>query len=498
MHFSEQILQTLSSQGNAPAFEVEGGWFAWSQVAAIAERIDELLREAGVGPGRAVGLIGRNRPAPSSAMLGILATRRCVAPINPFQAVDRLVNDIVQLDLAAVIGEAEDFVDGELAKAAKSCGFAAIVLNGERPQDITLVHGNTRGEQRETGETALLLSTSGTTGVPKRIALRFDSLAASMRDSQSASIEFGELDLPGPVQTPLIQHSPLVHISGTLSVTRAGFDARRLVMLKKFDPAAWVDVVRRHRPRAVSLPPTMMRMVVNENPAPEDLSSLIGVYSGASPVDMNVFRFFENRYGSVVIGNYGATEYCGMVAWGSLDDRARYGHAKDHAAGRFRPNISHARVIDPETGRVLAPGEVGVLEVQVARIGPEWMRTSDLASLDEENFLYFEGRADDAINRGGFKVVPTIIADALRRHPSVGEVAVVGLVHDRLGEVPVAAIELKTGMSVPEMGELMAFAKGQLVAYQVPVEIRVVESLPRTPSFKIDRTAVKALFAGTH
>ena len=132
-------------------------------------------------------------------------------------------------------------------------------------------------------------------------------------------------------------------------------------------------------------------------------------------------------------------------------------------------------------------GKVGVLEVQVYRIGPDWMRTSDLASVDADNFLYFHGRADDAINRGGFKIVPSVIADALRRHPAVGDVAVVALPDERLGEVPVAAVELRPGAltAALEGDALLDFARAELVAYQVPTEIKVVKTLPRTPSFKV-------------
>jgi acyl-CoA synthetase (AMP-forming)/AMP-acid ligase II len=465
-------------------------------VAAIASRLDQLLMDAGIGPGVAVGLIGRNRPASSSAMIGLLATGRCVAPLNPFQSADRLAEEAARLNVAAVVGEHEDFEGDALRRAATQDGFATVALESEEPEGVRLIDQPSKKELTATGSWALLLSTSGTTGTPKRIPIRFDSLEASLADSRLVGMEFGDLDLPGSQQTPLIQHSPMVHVAGALSVARAGYDRRRLVMLQKFSAAAWVDAVERHGPRAASLPPTMMRAVVNENPRAEALASIRGVWSGASPIDMKILRMFEDRYGPVVMGSYGATEYAGMIASGSLAARQQWGHAKDHSCGHIRAHVARVRIVDSD-GAEMPLGKVGVLEVQVYRIGPDWMRTSDLASVDADNFLYFHGRADDAINRGGFKIVPSVIADALRRHPAVGDVAVVALPDERLGEVPVAAVELRPGAAALEGDALLDFARAELVAYQVPTEIKVVKTLPRTPSFKVDRKALLALFTST-
>jgi acyl-CoA synthetase (AMP-forming)/AMP-acid ligase II len=128
--------------------------------------------------------------------------------------------------------------------------------------------------------------------------------------------------------------------------------------------------------------------------------------------------------------------------------------------------------------------------------GEGWVRTTDLARLDAEGFLFLEGRADDAILRGGFKIAPGEVARALERHPAVREAAVVGLPDPRLGEVPAAAVELEPGAEAPGEEELLAFARERLAGYQVPVRIRVVQALPRTPSLKVSRPAVRELLAG--
>ena len=493
MELAENIRRTLS-RGPAPAFETDAGWFTWGEVAAIAGDLQAALEAMGIGPRTPIGLIGRNRAWSASALLGILAGERCQVPFNPFQSEERLHEDIAKTPLAAIVGEPEDYASGRLEALARSLGVGALVLNASGPLSVGVVAPRTAPAVPDSGLTAFLVPTSGTTGAPKRVPIRFDSLHAAHVENRVVGLEFGEEDVPPPEQSPLIQYSPLVHITGSLAVSRCGNDGRRLVLLEKFTAQDWVAAIRRHGHRAAGLPPTMMRMVMELAPDPKDLSSLVGVWSGSSPVDQKVVREFEARYGPVVMGSYGATEYCGIIASGSLADRARFGSAKDGAVGRLRRHVADARLIDPETGEEAAPGSPGILEVRVHRMGPDWMRTSDIVSLDADDFLYVHGRADDAINRGGFKIVPSVIADALKRHPQVSDVAVVGMPHERLGEVPVAAVEMKPGQPALTAEDLLRFARQELVSYQVPTVIKIVGQLPRTPSLKIDRTGVKALF----
>jgi len=112
---------------------------------------------------------------------------------------------------------------------------------------------------------------------------------------------------------------------------------------------------------------------------------------------------------------------------------------------------------------------------------------------DADDFLYIEGRADDAIIRGGFKITPDTVADALRAFPGVADVGVAGLPDERLGALPAAAVEMKPGAAWPSEAELIAFARSKLLAYQVPVRVKVVDALPRTPTLKVDRRGLIAL-----
>ncbi len=152
------------------------------------------------------------------------------------------------------------------------------------------------------------------------------------------------------------------------------------------------------------------------------------------------------------------------------------------------------RVVDPQTGEEVRAGTSGLLHAKVERVGPDWIRTTDIAHIDEDGFVYVTGRADNAIDRGGYSIPPGMVEDVLRLHPAVRDVAVVGLPDARLGEVPVAAVELAAGAAEPAEAELLEFARGHLLAYQVPVRVICVEELPRNASLKVMAPAVRELF----
>ena len=124
--------------------------------------------------------------------------------------------------------------------------------------------------------------------------------------------------------------------------------------------------------------------------------------------------------------------------------------------------------------------------------GAGWVRTTDLARCDDDGFLWIVGRADQTVLRGGFKVQPDVVCAALERHPAVRGAAVFGVDDERLGQVPVAVVELRDGNHVDE-GELLAHARPLLAPYEVPARIVVVDELPRTPSAKVDLPRARAL-----
>jgi len=285
-----------------------------------------------------------------------------------------------------------------------------------------------------------------------------------------------------------------VHVSGIFGVLTSFSEGRTIVMFEKFDVNNWVETVFKHKLRFAPLAPTPMRMVLDAGVPAEDLSGVVGVRCGNAMLDDETRKAFEQRYGIPVLIIYGATEYYGPVASWTLEDHRRYRETKRDSVGRVWPQISRVRVVDPETRLEREIGETGILEVRIPTVGDAWITTNDLAALDADQFLYLKGRADDAINRGGFKILPMIVEAALRKHPAVADVMVVGIPDLRLGSVPAAAVEHRIGTPRPTAESLYAFARQHLIAYQVPVQIRVLDALPRTPGLKVSRQDVMKLF----
>jgi acyl-coenzyme A synthetase/AMP-(fatty) acid ligase len=222
--------------------------------------------------------------------------------------------------------------------------------------------------------------------------------------------------------------------------------------------------------------------------------SIRSVISGTAPLDPDLADAFSARYGVPVLTSYGATEFGGGVAGWNFADHERFGAAKRGSVGRAHAGCD-LRIVDPERGAELALDQVGLLEVRAAQLGTaDWVRTTDLARLDADGFLWIVGRADQTILRGGYKVQPEVVRAALERDPGVVEAAVVGIDEPRLGAVPVAVVQRRPGHEIDEAA-LLADAGAHLARYEVPVAIGVVDELPRTASGKADLAAVRAMFA---
>ncbi len=171
------------------------------------------------------------------------------------------------------------------------------------------------------------------------------------------------------------------------------------------------------------------------------------------------------------------------------------GSPKRHSVGRALPD-TELRIVDQETGAALPVGQQGLLEAKVGPLGPDWIRTTDIASVDAQGFVTLHGRADGAINRGGFKVLPETVRRVLISHPAVRDACVVGVPDTRLGQVPFAAIEVVPGTLAPSEDELKELVRQSLPVYNVPVAFTAVDELPRNPALKVSLPAVAALYAG--
>ena len=278
---------------------------------------------------------------------------------------------------------------------------------------------------------------------------------------------------------------------GVCQLVAGVYNARRIVMLERFSVAGFVDVIKTHGVKRSGVQPAVVRMLLDADVPKEDLASLEFLISASGPLDPETRDEFEQHFGIPIRLAYGATEFAGSLCAWMPDDIEKFPDSKRHSVGRPLPD-TQVRVIDPDSGAELPAGEQGLLEAKVAPISPGWIRTTDIASIDADGFVYLHGRADGAINRGGFKVLPETVRRVLISHPAVRDACVVGVADPRLGAVPFAAVEVAPGTQAPSDDELAELVRRELPVYNVPVAFTVVDDLPRNPALKVSLPEVAA------
>jgi acyl-coenzyme A synthetase/AMP-(fatty) acid ligase len=484
---AQQARAALDRPADQPVLEFAGHWLNWGDLRVFADGVAAALAGGGAAPDAPVALIARNRPSALAAMLVLLAQGRSISMIYPFQSAAGMARDLAGLEVAGVVLDAEDD-SAELRAVIAEKGMTAVFL---RP-------GGAASWRREgaapptpapPAEPRIEILTSGTTGTPKRFALPLrvieeHFLATPLTRRQGAD---------PAAAPPFLLFFPLGNISGIYSTLPMVLRGQRIVLLERFSIAAWHDYVVRYRPAHAGVPPSFVQQIIEAGIPREDLSSIRAMGVGAAPLDPDVQAAFEAAYGIPILLSYGATEFAGPVAMMTADLHAEWGAAKRGTVGRALPGVQ-LRVVDAESGAPLPAGQPGLLEVVSPRMGPGWIRTSDLAVIDEDGFLFLQGRADGAIMRGGFKVLPEVIERALARHPAVAESAVVGIADARLGQVPVAAVRLKKGADMPLGAGLEAHLRTLLLATHIPARWIFCEEIPRNASLKTDRLAVRRWF----
>ncbi len=488
----ELSVQALQRTPEQQAVEFQGRWFTWGEMRHVAERVVALIEASGAHPSAALALMPRTRPSPMAAMLGLLSRGRTIRMVYVYQKAAGIIRDVERLKPAVLVAAKEDLSE-EICSALRDRGIAAIGLSemdAAAMPGLERSHADAYLETRPRPQIETL--TSGTTGPPKQFPLDYDLISGYLLTVNPQTA--GGIGAAQPA--PFLHYAPLGNISGIYGSIPTLFSGRRAVLLERFNVPGWLDYIKRHRPRTVGIPTAGVQMLLEANITKADLAGVEALLTGAAPLDPTVHRAFEEKFDVPILLSYGATEFAGPVTAMSLDMYREWRDQKFGSVGRAIGG-AQMRVIDPDTHEVLPTGEQGVLEVSVPRMGPHWIRTTDLARIDADGFVFHCGRSDGAINRGGFKLLPETIERALMLHSAVSATAVVP-VHDlRLGQVPGAIVEMKTGFAQPSVAELESHLREHVLATHIPVKWRF-ESVPRTPSLKVDRGAARKLFESEH
>ena len=489
-----QLLRDHASQRpHAPALTFEGRTLSFAELDASSSRAAQALRRDGVRAGDRVALLTRNCAEFFELVFACGKLGAIVVGLNW---------RLAAVEIEAIVADARPGV-AIVGPAERALLTPAAVARGEVRRVLCIgpeydgwrdaAPADDPGHAGAADEVAMLLYTSGTTGLPKGVMLTNGNLSHTRR--------LGETWGMGPSSVNLVA-MPMFHIGGSgygMSTLAMG---GHTVLVREVIPAQLVELIVRHRVTHAFFVPAVVQMLL-QVPGVEqaDWSSMELLMYGASPIGDALLRQALKVMRCRFIQAYGMTETAGTVV-----DLFPEDHDPDGAKAPLLRSIGQAlpwvelRIVEPSTGQDVPEGQVGEIWVRSAMVMKGywnneaatreaiqpggWLRTGDAAYMDAQGYIFLFDRYKDMLISGGENVYPAEVENALGDHPAVMEVAVIGVPHERWGETPKAIVVLRPGMQASAQ-ELIAFARTRLAGYKCPTSVEFTQTLPRNASGKL-------------
>jgi acyl-CoA synthetase (AMP-forming)/AMP-acid ligase II len=440
--------------------------------------LDELLGRAG-GAADWLDTIGAEagRPVPAlvpatvpsfALLFAGAGSDRPLAPLSPRFVIDDLVTCVRGLGATVVIAARE------AADVAREVGHRTGLPIAIVPDEFP-VTGRTLDMEPEPDATIAVIHTSGTTGRPKAIHQKQAPMALRVRESGDP-IELG----PG---SRYATASAFHHQAGAgLFLVAMGAGAT-LVPLPSFSPESWKDL-ERLGPTHATVVPALIETLLAANVL--DLPTLRFIQYGSSPLHPDTARRLLSDFSQIrLVQQLGQTEGSPITTLDHGDHLEAVACAPHRLRSVGRPIAgTELRIEDPDDAGV---GEICSKSRHYFAPDPDgWLRTGDLGYQDDDGFVYLVGRKQDVINRGGDKIYPAEVEQAITTHPDVLEAAVVGVADRRLGHVPHAFV-VAAPRAHPSADELMRYTRDRVAGYKVPKTWHFIDALPRNPANKVLR-----------
>jgi long-chain acyl-CoA synthetase len=499
MSLTSLAAESLQQYGEYASLAFEGRLLTNLDQDRAACRLAHVLRRLGVGTGDRVMVMLPNCPEVIQSYGAILKVGGVIVPVI-FLLGDKEVGHILADSEAKIVITSQDMlwkVEGQ-AGTRPSLRHVLLVDGGGDGRTLSLVEEMARESERFTTverrdeDLAVILYTSGTTGVPKGVALSHANLESNAR----SAAQLFDLDRSDWAVAVL----PLSHSYG-LTVMNAGYIlGTRAALLRWFNPEDVLRTIQEFKAVSMSGVPTMFVYLLNYPDAGRyDTSSMRMWGSGAAPLPVEIVEPFEKKFGGTLLEGYGLTEASPVVSAHRLSGRRKLG-----SVGQPLPGVQVS--IQDDEDRALPVGELGEVCVKGPNVmlgyyrSPEetartirqgWLHTGDMGRLDEDGFLYIVERKKDLIIRGGFNIYPREVEEALYAFPGIAEAAVVGRPDAVMGEEAVAFVVLRDGARATAE-EIIAFCESRLARFKCPKQVRFVDALPKSPIGKILRKELRA------
>jgi long-chain acyl-CoA synthetase len=498
-HLARLNQEAFERRGDYPSLFFEGRWYGSAELFERSTRLAGGLIELGIEPGERVVVCMANCPEVTVSYQALWRAGAVVTPAMFLLSPEDLRHVIAHSEASAVITTPEFVAKVQDAVSGLDCVRHIISTDSEsRSAGVLALDELERSDPapivpREDDDLAVLLYTGGTTGRAKGVMISHASLSFTGRAVEQAAHVEGV--------TRHLMTLPLAHAYGIL-ITISGLHAGErpvTVLMRWFDPAAFLALVQEQRVHSAPLVPSMIQMLLAQPVEEFDLSSLRYFGSGAAPLPQEVVEELARRLPWVSIRQgYGLSETAALVSTNPA------GREKPGSVGLPIPG-AEVRILD-DFGDPVPDGEPGEICVRSPAVmqgywrAPEttadtirdgWLHTGDVGYLDEEGYLFIVDRKKDVIIRGGFNVYPRDVEDALLEHPAVSGAGVVGRPDERRGEEVVAFVALSSP-GAASAAELVDWARERIGGYKYPREIHIVDAMPLTAVGKLDRKALRA------
>ena len=490
--FAQILREHAAQRPGAPALSFEGVTWTFADLHVLSSRSAQALRDEGVKAGDRVAVLTKNCAEFYELLYACNKVGAILVGLNWRLAsveIEAIVKDAAPTVL--IVGPEEQ---GLLSAATREqAGLNRLVVLGGEYDAWRSASSIDPGHVGSPDEVALLLYTSGTTGLPKGVMLTNENMSYTRRLAQTWGM--------GPDSVNLVA-MPMFHIGGSGYGSSTMLAGGHTVLMREVNPVVAMALIARYRVTHTFFVPAVVQSLL-QTPGIEtaDFSSLQLLMYGASPIGDVLLRRALDVLHCNFMQAYGMTETAGTVLNLPPHDHELDGPRSDllRSCGRAYPWVQ-MRIIDPTTLTDAATGEVGEIWLKSGMVmkgywnKPEatrdaiapggWLRTGDAAYQDAQGYVYMFDRFKDMIISGGENIYPAEVENAMNAHPAVQEVGVIGVPHERWGESPMAVVVLRPGYQA-DAAELIAFTRERLAHYKCPSSVLIVEALPRNASGKL-------------
>lgn len=483
-----------------PALRLNDQIWSYADLDARSSRAANALHGAGCRAGQRVAYLDSNAPEFFELLFGAAKIGAVLAPVN-WRLTAAEATAIVRDSGATLLVHGPGFAALGAAITADT-GVRTVSTGPQYEGWLAAADPTDPGFTGADDTVVLQLSTSGTTGLPKGAMLTNANLAALQAASRSWRIDADSVSLVA---------MPLFHVGGS-GWALVGLQCGALnVLLPALDPAGALAVMESHRVTHAFLVPAALAMLAAVPGAAErNWDGLAALIYGASPITVEALKKVMAVFGAPMYQVYGMTETTGAITQLDPGDHDP-GGPREHllrSAGRPYPWVQ-TRIVDVVTGLVLGPAEVGELQVRSAQVcagyyakpaetaaameDGGWLHTGDAGYLDADGYLFLTDRIKDMIVSGGENVYPAEVENVLAGHPSVLDVAVIGVPDQRWGETVKAIVVTRPGTAF-DAQEILAWAAPRLAGFKRPRSVDRAEQLPRNPSGKVQKRELRARY----